>query len=1091
MTVASENFRAGPYNGNGSTTVFSYGFRILSESHIRVVLGREGSVDAELLLGSNYTVSGVGAPGGGSITVLSAPSVGETITILRDVPFTQDTDLENQGAYYAETVENALDLLTMRDQQLQEQLDRAIKAPASSDGEGTEFNDQLVADVTRLAKSADAIDVLADVAEDIPAVAGISESVSVVAGIADAITGAAAAVKVSEKYFTGDGVTEAWELDRFPGDPENVLLWIGGSIQGTSDYSLAGKFLTVSPPVENGIEIRTLIMTLMSSSSGGGGSGEGNAATLNGQAGAFYLSRANHTGAQAISSVSGLGDALDGKAPANHSHEISQVSGLSSALASKAPLSSPVFTGDPKGPTRPVADNSDSLATTAHVKAAISAAGGVLPGGEDASTLNGQDGDYYRARANHTGTQAIATVDGLESALAGLSGSNPDYMTEAAFVAATIPGLVVSVRTAGYHAPGDGGGHRKVRISTPSPVEPWHKQSADGAWWAVAETAVCPQMFGAKADFNWSTGSGTDDTAAIRAAVSYGKKVFVPFGQYRVTGEIEFVTAGQVMEFENSGGFSYGSSLAGWQHNTAFVATGTFTKRVRTRRKHRGSAGAAQDAALSVVINIQNEAVKLIRPCIRLYCNYSNTSPSNLGDNCDVGIFVGTRVGTQLHDPIVVDYFRVAGVYFDVSNGSGMPRFSKLSGGQYPAGTVSNGGDGTHMWNPYIRGPRVGLAILGALPAAGNEGYGPSYYDALQGNAAVSDSRGQFGFSDFAVFGGKIYGPDHHSNRRLADPTRSGGALNKTSLEAEPESMPASVYIDGLAGNSSGSLWGMSFYQVRCATFEAFRVRLDRCSRIRFYGGHMEGRNGGRFSTGGVAVDTNDYALNSYGNISGTSRTGRVSWYGAVSQTISDGLQHCYGETLFFISDSGRVFVPQYMLSRGEFDIRGAGHRWRKATGETLMTLDESGNLSVAGSVSGGGVGGGSPTYDVVSINASGYMRSLSGFLDLRGATGSGVTLRSGNSTIAEFFSSGNARIRGDLTVDGSVISSGGGGGGGVLPVYTAAQIASKSHSVNTSGKQQGKMVWDSTNFRIMVAAGGASTSTWRVADGSASVSPT
>lgn len=34
-------------------------------------------------------------------------------------------------------------------------------------------------------------------------------------------------------------------------------------------------------------------------------------------------------------------------------------------------------------------------------------------GGGDASTLNGQNGDYYRNRANHTGTQAASTITGL------------------------------------------------------------------------------------------------------------------------------------------------------------------------------------------------------------------------------------------------------------------------------------------------------------------------------------------------------------------------------------------------------------------------------------------------------------------------------------------------------------------------------------------------------------------------------------------------------------------------------------------------------------------------------------------------------
>lgn len=46
-------------------------------------------------------------------------------------------------------------------------------------------------------------------------------------------------------------------------------------------------------------------------------------------------------------------------------------------------------------------------------------------GSSDASTLNGQPGTYYRNRANHTGTQEINTINGLQSALAELDSKVP------------------------------------------------------------------------------------------------------------------------------------------------------------------------------------------------------------------------------------------------------------------------------------------------------------------------------------------------------------------------------------------------------------------------------------------------------------------------------------------------------------------------------------------------------------------------------------------------------------------------------------------------------------------------------------------
>lgn len=64
----------------------------------------------------------------------------------------------------------------------------------------------------------------------------------------------------------------------------------------------------------------------------------GSASSLNGQPASYYLDRTNHTGTQAIASVSGLQTALDGKAAASHAHTIANVTALQTALDGKAAL---------------------------------------------------------------------------------------------------------------------------------------------------------------------------------------------------------------------------------------------------------------------------------------------------------------------------------------------------------------------------------------------------------------------------------------------------------------------------------------------------------------------------------------------------------------------------------------------------------------------------------------------------------------------------------------------------------------------------------------------------------------------------------
>lgn len=129
MTVSTENRLSGPYNGNGATTTFRYDFRIILDGHLLVVLTDADGVSTTLTLNVDYTVSGVGDEEGGSIEAISAPATGETITILRNLPFTQDTDLENQGAFQAQTIEDALDLAVMRDLVLLGRVGNSIHAP--------------------------------------------------------------------------------------------------------------------------------------------------------------------------------------------------------------------------------------------------------------------------------------------------------------------------------------------------------------------------------------------------------------------------------------------------------------------------------------------------------------------------------------------------------------------------------------------------------------------------------------------------------------------------------------------------------------------------------------------------------------------------------------------------------------------------------------------------------------------------------------------------------------------------------------------------------------------------------------------------
>lgn len=203
MTVPSATSKSGPYTGNGVTTVFPYSFRILNASHIKVVRTVAG---VDTVLTSGFTVSGVGNSSGGAVTFSVAPAVGQSITLIRNAPFTQTTDLENQGAYFAETIEDALDLAAMRDQQLQEQVDRSLKISVGSTSADTDLLVQSVktvasniSNVNAVASNISSVNAVAPVAGDIPTVAG---NISDVTWIADVYYGPSAADPVARRDGT-------------------------------------------------------------------------------------------------------------------------------------------------------------------------------------------------------------------------------------------------------------------------------------------------------------------------------------------------------------------------------------------------------------------------------------------------------------------------------------------------------------------------------------------------------------------------------------------------------------------------------------------------------------------------------------------------------------------------------------------------------------------------------------------------------------------------------------------------------------------------------------------------------------------------
>ncbi|EIH9063049.1 right-handed parallel beta-helix repeat-containing protein [Escherichia coli] len=129
MTVSTE-VDHNEYTGNGVTTTFHYTFRIFKKSDLVVQVVDLNDNITVLTLDTDYTVTGAGGYVGGNVILATALANGYQISISRELPVTQETDLRNQGKFFAEVHEDALDKLTMLIQQVRSWFSLALRKPS-------------------------------------------------------------------------------------------------------------------------------------------------------------------------------------------------------------------------------------------------------------------------------------------------------------------------------------------------------------------------------------------------------------------------------------------------------------------------------------------------------------------------------------------------------------------------------------------------------------------------------------------------------------------------------------------------------------------------------------------------------------------------------------------------------------------------------------------------------------------------------------------------------------------------------------------------------------------------------------------------
>ncbi|MHA0929999.1 hypothetical protein [Enterobacter ludwigii] len=119
------------YTGNGVTTSFPYTFRIFKKSDLAVSVIDLSENITVLVLDTDYTVTNAGGYNGGNVVLTAPLATGWQISIARELEPTQETDLRNQGKFFAEVHEDAFDKLTMLIQQVASMFRLALRKPSS------------------------------------------------------------------------------------------------------------------------------------------------------------------------------------------------------------------------------------------------------------------------------------------------------------------------------------------------------------------------------------------------------------------------------------------------------------------------------------------------------------------------------------------------------------------------------------------------------------------------------------------------------------------------------------------------------------------------------------------------------------------------------------------------------------------------------------------------------------------------------------------------------------------------------------------------------------------------------------------------
>ena len=209
------------YTGSAGVGPYAFNFEVLTQTDVAVYKN-----DTELTLTTDYTVT-INVDGTGSITLVSAATGSDRITIVGDRTIERTTDFTTGGPLFATSLNDEFDSLTIFTQQNLEANNRAIKAPVTDpssidmtlpkddDRKGKYLSFNASTGNPEVVNTVTDVTTIAGIASDVTTVSGIASNVTTVAGIAANVTTVATNISAVNTVATNiaDVITVANDLN--------------------------------------------------------------------------------------------------------------------------------------------------------------------------------------------------------------------------------------------------------------------------------------------------------------------------------------------------------------------------------------------------------------------------------------------------------------------------------------------------------------------------------------------------------------------------------------------------------------------------------------------------------------------------------------------------------------------------------------------------------------------------------------------------------------------------------------------------------------------------------------------------------------